>query len=170
MKRALAGWLALVLAVSCGSAFALSAGGGKAKKHKNNNGKNDDEPDPKAADKAPWVKPALPAPEGVIQLSTYVFDSVRDDLGLNDDQKTKIEAAKKDICDKGEALAKEQADARTAYDAAKKEKDAEAAMERVLAAASACKHFSPQTEFNQSLSKILTSDQFAKYVELINKR
>lgn len=169
------GWtLAMFLLLYCGNAFALSAGG-KTKKHRNSNNKegkddkdqNEDDPPEKAA---PAAKPALPAPENVIVLSTYVFDAVGGDLGLSDEQKTKIEAAKKDIREKGEALAKEQADARTSYEATKKPKEVEAALERVVTAASACKHFSPQTDFNQALSRILTADQFAKYVELVNKR
>lgn len=170
----LMGWsLALIFLFFCGNAYALSVNGGKAKKHKNSDnksGKANQGEEEEAPEKQPAAKASLPAPEHIVVLSTYVFDAASGDLGLSEEQMTKIESAKQDIRAKGEALAKEQADARTAYDAAKKPKEIESALDRVVAAAAECKRFSPQTEFNQALSKILTADQFARYVEMINKR
>lgn len=157
----------LALLGASGEAFALSSGGKVKKQHNDNEGDGDGAGEKKTAEA--WQKDPLPPPENVALLSTSVFDRVADDLELTESQKKKLERAKQEIRDAGEKLAKEQTSARAAYAKAKKEKDCDAALERVEAAAAACRDYAPQSDFNHALARILTAEQFARFVQRISK-
>lgn len=166
MSRILGLFLVLAMLTACGQTHALNSGGKVKKQHNDGNGEGN------AAEKKTgdaWQKEPLPAPENVALLSTTVFDRVSDDLDLTESQKKKIEHAKQEIRDAGEKIAKEQASARAAYEKAKKEKDCEAALERVETAAAACRGFAPQADFNHALARILTAEQFARFVQRVSK-
>ena len=117
-----------------------------------------------------FVKWELPGAVEPAKLDTTRFDEAMSALSLTDEQRAKIEAAKKDIRDNSEQLAKTQNEARSAYSSSPGEVTCTMAARDVMQAASAIKSFDPKLKFESVLGIILTSDQRAKYRELMTKK
>lgn len=138
-----------------GGVIGASRGGGGGGAHK---------PDKK------FNKWELPAAVEPAKLDTTRFDEATTALSLTDEQRTKIEAAKKEIRDASEQLAKAQNEARSAYSSSPGEVTCSLAAKDVMQAAAAVKSFDPKLKFESMLAIILTPDQRAKYRELVMKK
>jgi len=111
-------------------------------------------------------KAALPAAAEIASLDTAVFDRTVTALKLSDEQLKRIDAAKAEIRDVLQTLAKQQAEARGAY---QKSADAQAYLEaarNVTSTASACKNYDPNRKFESALMSVLSLEQRVKYREL----
>ncbi|MCZ7649316.1 MAG: hypothetical protein M5U26_29345 [Planctomycetota bacterium] len=129
-----------------------------------NGGKKDNQV---AADGTP--KPEMPPTVDIAALDSSKFDGASEGLDLSTEQKEKVAAAKAAVNAKREKYVKAQTDARTGYDKANDRAAIQAAAQEVVAAAREARNYDPNIDFAAELRRILSTEQFGKFREILTK-
>jgi hypothetical protein len=112
------------------------------------------------------TKADLPAAATLVALDTKAWDNAYAQLNLTSEQQQKVDALLADLKATADKLAKDQKEARAAYDKASTQTVIYETARKVMDAADAIKGFNPNTKFDLALASILTADQKTKFREL----
>jgi len=121
---------------------------------------------PKTSDEPAASKAELPTAAELAQLNTKVWDNVYSQLELTSEQQQKVDALLSELKSTADKLAKEQAEARSAYGKAVTQTVIMESARKVMDAAEAIRNFNPNSKFDLGIAGILTVAQKAKYREL----
>jgi Spy/CpxP family protein refolding chaperone len=120
----------------------------------------------RTSDEQAASKPELPTAAELGQLNTKAWDNVYSQLELTSEQQQKVDALLSELKSTADKLAKEQAEARSAYGKAVTQTVIMESARKVMDAAEAIRNFNPNSKFDLGIAGILTVAQKAKYREL----